>query len=147
MIFRFAGYFQSNNGSISCISCDDIGDFYQENPGMSRCEPCPPNTGRYIDVKSIGGNNISSCQCKATYFRHDGLLGRECWACPEGGNCTVGALLALCCAHLPNESGRSRENGVLLSSGQSRTPIPCTRLLRGRERRRVCVQQEREDIG
>ena len=134
MIFRFAGYAQSNPGEVSCFNCDDIGDFYQENPGMSRCEPCPPNTGRYTDLKSVvGGNNKSSCQCKETNFRHDGLLGRECWKCPEGGVCEVGALLALCCAHVPNESGRSRENGVLLSSGQSRTPIPSKGLLRGRE--------------
>ena len=87
---RFAGYFQSNPASVSCISCDDVGDFYQEKSGMGQCEKCPENSQRYLDLKSVvGGNNRSSCQCKEQYWRHDRLVGRECWPCPEGGVCNV----------------------------------------------------------
>jgi hypothetical protein len=91
---RFAGYFQSNPGSSACINCDDMGDFYQEESAKAACEECPENTRRYNDLNSgIGGNNRSACQCKENYWRHDGLLGRECWLCPEGGVCQGKAAL------------------------------------------------------
>jgi hypothetical protein len=30
-----------------------------------------------------------SCPTAADFFRHDNLLGRVCFACPEGGKCEV----------------------------------------------------------
>jgi hypothetical protein len=58
----FAGYFQSQKGQFGCISCDSLGDFYQELRGQNLCVPCPDTTKRYIGVLSAATR--SSCQCK-----------------------------------------------------------------------------------
>ena len=34
----FAGYFQSEEGRLSCIHCDSLGDYYQELPAQSGCQ-------------------------------------------------------------------------------------------------------------
>ena len=36
-----AGDFQSKNGSATCISCDNLGNYYQEKSGSTTCEKCP----------------------------------------------------------------------------------------------------------
>ena len=56
------GYFQPNQGQFGCISCDILGDFYQELSAQSSCVACPPNTRRFIGVLSAATK--TSCQCK-----------------------------------------------------------------------------------
>jgi hypothetical protein len=57
-----AGYFQPDKGQFGCISCDVIGDFYQELSAQSSCKACPPSTQRFIGVLTAATK--SSCQCK-----------------------------------------------------------------------------------
>ena len=56
------GHFQSEAGQFGCISCDNLGDFYQELPGQTSCILCATHTQRYIGV--LSATNRSSCQCK-----------------------------------------------------------------------------------
>jgi hypothetical protein len=64
------GYFARKVGQFSCISCDDLGDFYQELPGALSCNPCPQSTQRYVAV--LSGTNRSACQCKNGAFCQPG---------------------------------------------------------------------------
>jgi hypothetical protein len=57
-----AGYFQSEVGQFGCISCDSLGDFFQESQGQTSCQACAANTRRFGVLTA--GNNRSSCQCK-----------------------------------------------------------------------------------
>jgi hypothetical protein len=57
-----SGYFQSDEGQFGCISCDNLGDFYQELEGQTSCRACPANMVRYPGGASAA--NRSSCQCK-----------------------------------------------------------------------------------
>ena len=45
-----------------CTSCDDLGDFYQEQAGKSECTPCPANSKRY--PKKGKGSERTSCRCQ-----------------------------------------------------------------------------------
>ena len=56
------GNFQPDNGQFGCISCDILGDFYQELSAQSSCVACAANTQRFIGVLSAATKN--SCQCK-----------------------------------------------------------------------------------
>jgi hypothetical protein len=56
------GYFQSYEGQFGCLSCDSLGDFYQELEAQTSCQFCPSNTQRYIGF--LSGANRSACQCK-----------------------------------------------------------------------------------
>ena len=56
------GYFQPNQGQFGCISCDILGDFYQEVFAQSSCVACPPSTKRFIGVLTAATK--SSCRCK-----------------------------------------------------------------------------------
>ena len=58
----FVGYFQSSEAQFGCISCDSLGDFFQELLGQTSCQACPTNSRRYVGV--LGALNRSSCQCK-----------------------------------------------------------------------------------
>jgi hypothetical protein len=57
-----AGYFQPDVGQFGCISCDSLGDYYQELQGETFCRRCPANTTRYRG--GLDGANRSSCECK-----------------------------------------------------------------------------------
>jgi hypothetical protein len=57
-----AGYFQPELAQSGCISCDSLGDFYQNQPGQTACVACAVNTQRYNGV--LSAVNKSSCQCK-----------------------------------------------------------------------------------
>jgi hypothetical protein len=57
------GFFQPEQGQFGCISCDRLGDFYQEQSGQTSCDPCAPNTQRFLKVLSAA--NRSACQCKS----------------------------------------------------------------------------------
>ncbi len=57
-----AGYFQSVEGQFGCISCDDVGDFYQDRASQTFCIRCPANTQRFVGV--LSAVNKSACQCK-----------------------------------------------------------------------------------
>ena len=57
-----AGFFLPSRGQVSCINCDDVGDFYQELPAQTSCRKCAANTQRYVGVLSAA--NKSACQCK-----------------------------------------------------------------------------------
>jgi hypothetical protein len=57
-----AGFFQPEPGQFGCISCDSLGDFYQELQGQPSCQFCPASTQRYVGVLSAA--NKSACQCK-----------------------------------------------------------------------------------
>ena len=82
-----AGFFQSQREQFACINCDDTGDYYQEDEGRTVCSSCPLNTRRYAGQGS--GANRTSCMCREEYWRHDRLLGKRCFKCPEGGTCEV----------------------------------------------------------
>ena len=56
------GLFQPDEVQRSCLSCDSIGNFFQELPGKTLCDACPAGKQRYIGVLSAA--NKSSCQCK-----------------------------------------------------------------------------------
>jgi hypothetical protein len=56
------GYFQPDKGQSGCVSCEIIGDFYQELSAQSSCVAFPPHTQRFIGVLSAATK--SSCQCK-----------------------------------------------------------------------------------
>ena len=58
-----SGMFQPMTGQFGCISCDNLGDFYQELEGQTNCTACPPSTQRYLGV--LNAANRSACQCKA----------------------------------------------------------------------------------
>ena len=55
------GNFQPDNGQFGCISCDILGDFYQELSAQSSCVACPPNTKRFTGVFTAATK--SSCRC------------------------------------------------------------------------------------
>jgi hypothetical protein len=77
--------FQSKEAQLACINCDDVGDYFQDSIGTTVCKACPLHTRRYIGKGS--GSNRTSCMCKEGTWRHDGLAGRQCFLCPEGGIC------------------------------------------------------------
>ena len=56
------GFFSKTDGSIGCLTCDDLGDFFQVKSGASACTACAQNTQRYVGV--LSGANGSACQCK-----------------------------------------------------------------------------------
>ena len=58
----YAGYFQPDSGQFGCLSCDSLGDFYQELQGQPSCRACGNHTRRYLGVLSAASR--SSCQCK-----------------------------------------------------------------------------------
>jgi hypothetical protein len=76
---------QGKPAQNNCRLCDDLGNFFQERAGQTECTSCPPNSQRYLGV--LTGGDPRSCQCKEGYWRHDELLGRECFPCPSGGKC------------------------------------------------------------
>ena len=57
-----AGFFQPDSGQFGCLSCDSLGDFYQELEGQPSCRQCVNHTRRYLGVLSAASR--SSCQCK-----------------------------------------------------------------------------------
>ena len=57
------GLFQPDSGQFGCLSCDSLGDFYQEQRGQSFCQACAANTRRFVGVLTAGKNR-SSCECK-----------------------------------------------------------------------------------
>ena len=65
-----AGKFQPDYGGVACLSCDNLGDYYQEDKGATRCELCPTNTRRYPTgaitegASIVTGANKTSCTCK-----------------------------------------------------------------------------------
>ena len=58
----FAGYFQPQEGQFGCVSCDLLGDAYQELVAQTFCNICAPNTKRYVGV--LSASSRSTCQCK-----------------------------------------------------------------------------------
>jgi hypothetical protein len=76
-----AGYFQPMKGQFGCVSCDSLGDFYQDLGSQTLCKACPANTKRYPGVLTAASR--ASCQCK------------------EGdGSITIAALERMQCGHL-----------------------------------------------
>jgi len=57
-----AGYFQPEQGQFGCLSCDSLGDFFQEAQARTSCQACAANTRRFVGV--LSAMNRSSCQCK-----------------------------------------------------------------------------------
>jgi hypothetical protein len=55
------GYF-SGDGAPSCISCDSLGNYYQDLPAQPGCQPCPSNTQRFVGL--LSSTNRTACQCK-----------------------------------------------------------------------------------
>ena len=58
-----AGYFQPEAAQFGCLSCDSLGDFYQDSHGETSCRACAATTQRYFGL--LSGANRTSCQCKA----------------------------------------------------------------------------------
>jgi len=58
-----AGYFQPEAAQSGCLSCDSLGDFYQDSHGETSCRACAATTQRYFGL--LSGANRTSCQCKA----------------------------------------------------------------------------------
>ena len=82
-----AGFFAKDKGRNSCTNCDDLGDYFQERTGATLCEPCPTNSQRYVGAGQGSGSNRTSCKCQKNFWRHDGLSGKSCFPCPDGGIC------------------------------------------------------------
>jgi hypothetical protein len=79
------GYFAYKLGMASCVSCDAKGDqFYQENASATACDTCPEHTRRRAGSSPAAS---SECKCETGFWRHDQLLGRSCFGCPEGADC------------------------------------------------------------
>ncbi len=57
-----AGFFQPDAGQFGCISCDSLGNFFQELQEQTSCQSCAAGTQRYVGV--LSALNRSSCQCK-----------------------------------------------------------------------------------
>ncbi len=57
-----AGMFQRDQGQYSCIDCDNLGDYYQDQPNATACIPCPANTMRFSGKGSSA--NVTSCLCQ-----------------------------------------------------------------------------------
>lgn len=90
-----AGKFQPDDGGIGCLSCDNLGDYFQERDSATACEQCPLNTRRYptgaIKEGAIvaTGANKTSCTCK------EGALRAACHAScgkPYSSRAHVGTL-------------------------------------------------------
>jgi len=56
------GYFASLPRQPGCISCDNLGDYYQELGAQSACLLCPTQTVRHLGVLTAA--NKSACMCK-----------------------------------------------------------------------------------
>jgi hypothetical protein len=56
------GFFQPRAEQSACVSCDDLGDYYQEKAGQTACSACPVNTARSVR-QDVTAANKSSCQC------------------------------------------------------------------------------------
>jgi branched-chain amino acid transport system substrate-binding protein len=149
-----AGYFASLPGQPACISCDNLGDYYQELEAQSACLLCPVHTVRYLGV--LNAANKSACMCKegthpfsraqhvrhcktkpfdtAEFWRHDGLHGRPCFPCPPGGICKVWPLRR---ASDPNRHAerslcciRAQPNFLILNRGTGVPPTCAARCQR-----------------
>ena len=59
------GFFQPKPGQTECLSCDMLGNSYQDEPGKTFCKKCPQNTNR-----EHGANftSIFNCVCKTGFF-------------------------------------------------------------------------------
>ena len=79
------GYFMAKSGGIECSSCDNLGDFFQELSGQTRCTACPANTRRYSGL--LSGANRSACQCMKGSFHDDGVASEGCIVCVAGLTC------------------------------------------------------------
>ena len=95
------------------MSCDELGDYYQELRNATHCEPCPAGTQRYLDLGP--GVNRTTCQCKKDFWRPDGLPGRACKPCPEGGECKGRTFLPYA---LPSHFGQQHDRRVFLECGE-----------------------------
>ena len=62
IVLLIAGSFQPGEGQISCISCDNLGNFFQDQMAQTVCQDCPAGTQRYIGLLTAA--NRTSCQCK-----------------------------------------------------------------------------------
>ncbi len=79
------GLFQPEPAQFGCISCDNLGDFYQDRPGQTACVACPANAQRFVGVLSAA--NRSACQCKEGYYSRSQTPGEACDECPKGFRC------------------------------------------------------------
>ena len=71
------GYFQPERAQFGCLSCDSLGDFYQELQGQTSCQFCAHNTQRYIGV--LSGADRRACQCKeGAIFCHQSAVACAC---------------------------------------------------------------------
>ena len=61
-VLQIAGHFSPEAGRTDCVSCDVLGDFYQELAGQQSCLRCPTNTIRYTGV--LDGSTHLACMCK-----------------------------------------------------------------------------------
>jgi hypothetical protein len=61
-LHALTGYFQPERAQFGCLSCDSLGDYYQEQQGQTSCQRCAANMQRYHGGASAA--NRSSCQCK-----------------------------------------------------------------------------------
>jgi hypothetical protein len=91
-MYSRTGFYAGVTGLAACVDCKNLGDVYQDKYGQAMCTPCPPNSERPIASSSA---NRTSCVCKESFFRHDGLQGERCFKCPDGAICRV----RRCCCH------------------------------------------------
>ena len=72
-LHALTGYFQPERAQFGCLSCDSLGDFYQELQGQTSCQFCAHNTQRYIGV--LSGADRRACQCKeGAIFCHQSAM-------------------------------------------------------------------------
>jgi hypothetical protein len=64
-----AGFFMPPNGTdqtgrkLACLSCANLGNFFQDMRGATACKPCPAFTRRDGDQSSSNATSISACSC------------------------------------------------------------------------------------
>lgn len=76
-----AGEVCSHHGCSACSTCPQ--GSWQDGTQPTGCTLCPQNTG----TAGVGAMALAECQCSAGFYRRDGLPGRVCYPCPDGGEC------------------------------------------------------------
>ena len=91
MGWRYAGFFQRDEGQSACLSCDITLDSYQPEPGETACRPCPAGTARYVGL--LDAANPASCKCKPGWCASSRRLTIKCTmrqryaSCLRAGRC------------------------------------------------------------
>ena len=82
------GYFTSQIGSKTCISCNDMEDRFQDDANQTGCKKCPPNTHRRFATDAF--KSKFGCTCRENFWAPDLAEPYTCEECPQNGVCLGG---------------------------------------------------------